>query len=335
MICDSGLRIAEFLVRPQRARALALCLPLLFCGCQKSEPKFQVLNDAPMEVKDWKFAGKPGKLLETGHYDVYTPLKDETLIKAVPQLIESAFAYYRFIVPSPHAIDEKMRMYVFVARGEFEAFTRHFAGPRAETLNKVRNGGYTENGVCVVEYVAHQITYPIMAHEGLHQYLHYYAKGRVPAWLNEGLAVQCEGQRWGRIGLKEFDPAYNPARRAGLSDALDHGDTFGLRELLRIDAGHVVGGNSRKIGGYYGQVWALLLFLQEYGDGKYRAGYQRLLRTLGTDDLEPYAQAAFVKSNDPNFNLGEYVFRAFISPDIETVDREFREYVQRRVLSAR
>lgn len=335
MIADCRLRIADLQKSHLRAMAATLLLPLLACGCQKSEPKFKVLNDAHMDVKEWKFAGRPGKQLETEHYDVYTTLKDESLINAVPQMIESANAYYRFLAPSQNATGEKMRMYLFAARGEFESFTRHFAGPRAETLNKVRNGGYTEEGVCVVEYVAHQITYPIMAHEGLHQYLHFYAKGRVPAWLNEGLAVQCEGQRWGRVGLKEIDPAYNPARRAGLSDALDHGDTFSLRELLRIDAGHVVGGNSRKIGGYYGQVWALLLFLQEYGDGKYRAGYQRLLRTLGTDDLEPFAQAAFVSSNEQSFNLGEYVFRAFISPDLETVDREFREYVQRRVLSAR
>ena len=40
-------------------------------------------------------------------------------------------------------------------------------------------------------------------------------------------------------------------------------EIFSLEELLRINAGHVVGGSTRKVSAYYGQVWALMLFLRE------------------------------------------------------------------------
>lgn len=312
---------------------LAVAFLAALTGCQPKQAKFQVLTNVPAETKEWKFAGHPGKEIGTEHYDIYTTLKDQTLADAVPQVIESSYEFYRFMVPGDTYSAQKLPLFLFATRSEFEAFTKHYAGPRAEVLNKVRNGGYTENGVCVVEYVAHQVTYPIMAHEGLHQYLHFNAKGRVPAWLNEGLAVQCEGQRWGKVGLKEFDPSFNPQRRAELADALEHGDTFPLAELLRIDAGHVIGGSPRKIGGYYGQLWALLLFLQDYNHGQYKPGLEHLLKTLCAEDLETYAQAMFVNSHEQEFSLGENVFRAFISPDLDTVDREFRAYVQSCVLS--
>ena len=50
-----------------------------------------------------------------------------------------------------------------------------------------------ERGITVAEYVSHAVTFPLLTHEGFHQFLYHCAYPRVPAWLNEGLAVMCEG----------------------------------------------------------------------------------------------------------------------------------------------
>jgi hypothetical protein len=205
----------------------------------------------------------------------------------------------------------------------------------------LRNGGYSYRGVSVMEYVATQITFPLFAHEGLHQYLHHHVRTpHIPAWLNEGLAVYCEGQRWGydpdrNYRVKSFDPWYNPARRNQLADALLSDRLYSLRQLLRTHAGEVVRETSRAVQTYYAQVWALTLFLQHGADGKYAEGFARLLQDIGTTDLEQRARAVHIWSEERAFHFGEALFRSYISEDLDTVEQEYRGFMRERFLAAR
>jgi len=304
----------------------------LFLGCASQRSTTTVLTDVPVETQEWRYGRTRGRELQTEHYKIRTTLDDPSLLDAVPQAIETAYAYYRTLVPSAAQPKKRMPVYLFARRNEWMHFTKQLAGPRAKTLLKVRNGGYMERGVTVIEYVVHQTTFPILAHEGMHQYLFYCVNRRIPAWLNEGLSVLCEGQRWGRAGLTEFDAWYNPSRRNRLADALLRDDLIPLERLLRINAGHVIGGTNQKIGTYYAQLWGLMLFLREGADGKYAASFERLLTQLGREDLEPFARAAFVGSQQKRYNYGTALFRAFISKDIDTVEQECRAFLRKRVL---
>ena len=225
-----------------------------------------------------------------------------------------------------------MKVYLFASRGQWEAFTRRFTGSRAQMFLKVRNGGYSERGVSVIEFVANSVTFPLFAHEGLHQYLHHYVQARIPAWLNEGLAVACEGQRWGDHGVKEFDQWFNPKRRNDLAAALVSNRLHALRTLLETHPGKIVGGSSQSVAAYYGQVWALVLFLQEGEKGKYAADFWRLLGALDEMKLEQYARAAHVWSDRRSFNFGEALFRSFISEDIDAVQDEYFAFMRERFL---
>jgi hypothetical protein len=281
------------------------------------------------------YRDRPGRLIKTEHYEIYTTLDDPVLIESLPQAMETTYRFYRQLVPTAIEPERPMPVYLFARRDEWSSFTRRFAGPRAQTLLKVRHGGYSERGVSVMEYVTHSITFPLVAHEGFHQYVHHCVKRPVPAWLNEGLAVVCEGQRWGKVGLKEFDPWHNPVRRNALAEALVRDEIIPLDELLCINAGHVVGGPSRKIGTYYAQVWALILFLREGADGKYAERFDRLRHALGAEDLETFAQAAHVTSGAPRYNFGRELFRSFITDDLETAEREYIAFMRHRVLGKR
>jgi hypothetical protein len=323
-------------VAPQRLLLLTLGAYGVFGGgCAGPRNATPVLEDVPFETAVWQYRGHPGQRVTTAHYEIYTTLGDERLLAALPQAMETAYLYYRRLVPTAGEPQQPMRVYLFARRDEWVDFTKRFAGPRARTLLKVWRGGYTERGVAAIEYVTHSITFPLVAHEGFHQFLYHCVNGRVPAWLNEGLAVLCEGQRWSDVGLKEFDPWHNPVRRNTLAEALLRDELRPLEELLRINAGHVVGETTRKIGTYYAQLWALMLFLQEGQEGKYAEGFMRLRDTLGAQDLEPFAHAAHVKSARQNYNFGRELFCNFISDDLETVQREYVAFMRQKILGQR
>jgi len=321
-----------------KSRSLLVALAagaLLVGGCAGPRKANPVLTDVPFQTEAWQYAGQAGRRITSEHYEIYTTLTDRMLLEALPQVLESAYRFYRELVPAARQPERPMPVYLFARRGEWAHFTRQFGPHRARTLLKVRRGGYMERGITVAEYVSHAVTFPLLTHEGFHQFLFHCAHPRVPAWLNEGLAVLCEGQRWGSTGLAEFDPWYNPQRRNTLAEVLLRDELFSLDELLRINAGHVVGGSSYKISAYYGQVWALMLFLREGEEGKYAEGFARLLAALGSSDLENYARAYHVQSPRRSYNFGRDLFCNFISDDLETVEREYQTFMRQRILGER
>lgn len=310
---------------------VAAATMLLIAGCADRSRAVAARN-VPYQKADWTFNDAPGSVLTTEHYQMYTTLRDPVLVDALPQAMETAYAFYRTLVPAAREPREPMPAYLFATRTQWVQFTKRLSAAKAPLLLKVRNGGYSERGVNVIEYVAHQVAFPVVAHEGFHQYLYHCVNRNVPAWLNEGLAVLCEGQRWDSTGLREIDPYFNPMRRNALAEVLVRNEQFTLEELLRTDAGHVVGGSSRRIDAFYGQVWALVLFLRDGEEGKYAERFNALLAALPKDDLETHAQAAFATSPRKDYHYGQALFSAFISDDFQAVDREYQRFMKQRLI---
>jgi hypothetical protein len=314
---------------------LAVCC-LAWPGCaEKKVDKFQPLEDVPFEIVDWNYGQAKGRKVISEHYEIHTTVGDERLLRALPQVMESAFRHYQRLAPFSTPPAERLPVYLFASRPEFDHFTRRFAGQQSDVLVQIRSGGYSMEGITVAQYVSHAITFPIMTHEGFHQYLHVCVNRRVPAWLNEGLAVLCEGQRWDERGLRQFDPWFNPLRRNRLAQAVQRRQTFPLRELLRINAGHVIDKPGVWVDAYYGQVWALLLFLQNGENGKYADGLKRLLESLNRPDVEEFARAAHVTSGSQDYNYGEALFCAFITTDIDAFAAEYERFIDQTLILGR
>ncbi|MGD8454024.1 MAG: hypothetical protein PVJ57_19595 [Phycisphaerae bacterium] len=323
--------MASVVTRGTLGAALAVLLGIA-TGCGPSRPQRVPVS---YEVTGWEFGGAPGQKLTTPHYDVYTTVTDPVLVKAFPELLERAFAFYQELVPLDREPEQRMQVYLFATREQWAYFTRRLTGPRAEVFLRIRNGGYSEGGISVIQYVAHQVTFPLLAHEGLHQYLHHCVRTDVPAWLNEGLAVTCEGQRWTGDGLDAFDRWYNPARKNQLAEALLRKRLFPLQELLATHAGKVVHETSSRVATYYAQVWALTLFLTEGEDGKYAERFDQLRHALSSPELDQRlaTEQVFVEGGR-RLSRGEALFRSYISDDVAAVEREYLAFMRERILGS-
>lgn len=321
------------MLTPRMVVAVGLAGSLLLAGCSAAHSGRDTLRAIEFEQAEWTYRGRPGLKVTTAHYEIFTTLRDEEHIATLPGLMERAFEEYAATVPPAHKPAERMKVYLFATRAEWADFTRQHTGSRAGIFLRVRNGGYCERGVSVIQYTAHQTTFPLMAHEGFHQYLHHYVNDGVPAWLNEGLAVLFEGQKWNEDGLASFDPWHNPTRRNTLADALLAGKLFPLSQLLETNAGKVLRLSSKAVGTYYAQLWGLMLFLREGENGRYRADFDRLLASLGSSNLEQYAKAAYISSDAPAFSYGEELFRCFITDDLTGFETEYHRFLRTRLLN--
>lgn len=313
---------------PRAASVVALAL--LLCGCAQQR---RVAAPTAYEREAWSYRGRAGTKLVTPHYEVYTTLKDQRLVASLPDMMERSFEQYAAMIPPVRTPRERMKVYIFATRGEWADFTRRFTGKRAPHFLLVRNGGYSEAGVSVIQFVRYDTTFPIVAHEGLHQYLHHYVSDGVPAWLNEGLAVQFEGQRWESDGLAAFEPWRNAVRRNQLAEALAQNKLISLKELLETNAGKIIQGPTRRIATYYAQLWALVLFIREGADGKYADGLNRLLSELAAaTGPDRYAHAVQIGSEPEDYSFSEALFRIFITEDIHAFEREYLEFMRARIL---
>ena len=313
------------------SRIAGLCVLtgcMLQAGCATLGTRQQVAS----EREDWRFAGRPGYKLTTDHYVIYTTVQDDMLVNTFPRLVETAYDYYAQLVPPAREPESKMPVYLFAQRAEWEAFTKQRFPRRAEALLQVRNGGYSEQGTSVIQYVTHASTFPLLSHEGFHQYLHCHVRKNVPSWLNEGLAVCCEGQRWSGNDHVKFDPWNNAIRRNMLAERLLQKRTVGLRELLRTHPGLVMNGPPSKVAAYYSQVWALALFLRE---SEYADRFAELVQHLGDENLEHRARAACIDSDGDMSSFGECLFRGFITDDIDGFEQEYVAFMRKHALGER
>ncbi len=293
----------------------------------------QPVQPAPPPVEftraDWTFAGARGAEIVTPHYKVRTTCLDDRLLAALPEFLESCWSGYESIVPAARPSGDPALCYLFQTRAQWEQFTRTFSPARARTYLLIRSGGYEERGVTVSHYDRMVTTFAVLAHEGLHQYLSVTRGGRLPAWVNEGLACYFEAYDLARSGRATFRPRDNLIRRNNLREASYNRQFFELKELLSTDAGRVVALPSARVRTYYAQAWSVVLFLLERDPqtDPGAAGFRRLLDDLGSEHMVREARLAATRLGAPDMELGEAVFRAYVSDDLKHFQSRYEAFV--------
>jgi hypothetical protein len=270
-------------VKTQRVQILsgALAALLFVAGCSSSGSSSKrgewtgPTAASPVKKMSWSYNQEPGTLLETAHYEIYTTIDDEDVLKSLPQVLEGAYAQYASFANAPPS-NRPMKCYVFGRRGEWADFTRANTGADSAIYLQITRGGYCIGDWFVSYYVGDHGTYSVAAHEGWHQYVARHFKGRLPPFLEEGTACMFESVRFPNH-LPRWDLSLNGNRALGLRNAIEGHVLWPLDKLVRMHAGDVVQLPGDRIEAFYAQNWAFARFLWEFDDGRYRSAFKKLL----------------------------------------------------------
>jgi len=256
-----------------------LVLILFLAGCDSSGLSHTWVGPKSVAIvtqKDTTEMGPHMTLLESPHYQIYTTIDDRPdLLARMSQIMEGAYGCYRILAPDVTPTDHPMKCFLFANLVEWRNFTAQHTGLAAPTYLKITRGGYTIHDWYVAYYIGDITTYSVAAHEGWHQFANRHFKGRLPPFLEEGLACMFENVEW-NDDLPKWNLSMNPARTLSLRRAMDQGQLFDLDQLMLLHAGDVVNQSPIKIEAFYAQCWAFARYLWEGENGKYRPALQKL-----------------------------------------------------------
>jgi hypothetical protein len=284
---------------------------------------------ASVTMEDTGTSGPKVKVIHTAHYVIYSTIEDRPDILArMAQLMEGGFEEYRTLVPQVPATIFPMQCYLFADRLQWIGFTQAKTGPEANVYLKISRGGYTIHDWYVAYYIGDVSTYSIAAHEGWHQFVNRHFKGRLPPFLEEGLACMFEDVEWNG-NLPRWNLKMNPQRALSLRKALDAGELFPLSQLITLHAGEVVNMPGIKIEAFYAQNWAFARFLWDGQNGKYRPALQHwLAETADGTVFDP--TGSHRRSYLPWNSAGvRPMLEHYLGQDLSVIDQEFKQFMQK------
>lgn len=288
------------------------------------------LSPITFDTQKWTDGGFAGRQISTRHFDIYSTLRDEKFESALPGFLEGAHDAYEKLLPSPPGRNERLVLYVFGLRSEWETFTERRFPVRYPIYRRIRNGGFSEGNVSVLFCQNRGSALATIAHEGFHQYASSRFTQVLPAWLNEGLA--CGFESADSFGIRpRFDPSNNHFRINSLREGIQQDDLMSLAEIVETDAGRMLGGKSlRNTDAYYAQVWALITFLRDGSGGRYRADLDRLLEEIANDTLGKRLSADSLLSGGPApTTFGETVFRTYFYATPNELEAAYYDHLVR------
>ena len=332
------------------ALATQLCALLCALGCTsavslRTQPVSTELDVHPTAIADskpttfiegpWKDGGDNGVVVRTPHYVLRLSLREEPFRDRMPDFMETCFTAYASALGTIPAPVEPLEMYVFGERGLWEKWTRKKLGRDAEIYIGLGKGGYTTDSVSVLYDIGRFDTQTIAAHEGWHQFSQQTLQHPLPTWMEEGIACYMEGTRLSRDGgPSTFRPWRNFERWSELREAARAEDLIPVSELLDGTPQEFLQNGKNSLLTYYAQVWALVHFLREGENGKYRDQFSQLIqdsitgKLAGRLALSKAIVGKTMRHRAVELRTGNAVILEYFNADFPRFVEEFGNFVQ-------
>lgn len=264
-----------------------------------------------------KWADHDGVVLTSDHWRIATTIPDPDRRKLIASTLESAFDAYRSYVPSTPQYGEPLKAYVFAERPEWAEFTvKNTPQASADLYLQILRGGYAHDDFFVAYDIAKLDTLTVIAHEGWHVFARRHFKRPLPPFIEEGIAasfeyVSIEGDH-ASISIEQT----NAALQRRLTDLVNKNQLMSLSDALKHSASSLLdqGVNPE---GFYAQGWALIRFLRNGEEQRYREPFAQMLadRVLGNGKTSSI--------NDPIKLL-----ETTTGKSIAELDRQYQAYVR-------
>jgi hypothetical protein len=311
--------------------ALLIALAFFATGCMTPQQAQFHGPSAPAAVhtEPWTYGTDQGVLVHTDHYDIYTTISDPDVRRRIADVMEGALGEYQRIAPGVPLSSRPMQCFVFGNRQEWTEFTVRHTGGAAAIYLSIGRGGYTVGDWYAGYYLGSTAaTVSLAAHEGWHQFASRNFKGRLPPFLEEGIATMFEDLRW-ENDLPQWNLTLNRSRLQSLRDAVEGNYVFSLSELSQKHAGNVVAGSSNKTQAFYGQSWAFAAFLWGAEDAKYRPALRRLLSDVA-DGTVYDPTGAHQNSQLPWNPAGvKPMLEHYLGMNLDQIDAEYQKYIRK------
>ena len=145
-------------------------------------------------------------------------------------------------------------------------------------------------------------TFSVLQHEGFHQFAWLHYRGRLPQWLNEGIAQVFEDAPL--VDGRLHPGPIQTGRLMRIQRAVGSGQALPLSRLMQLgpmEWTDLVDRYPERSGLVYAQAWSVVYFLVHGGQGRYRQGFARYLDLLeqGVPDGEALPRAFGVRDLEP------------------------------------
>lgn len=300
---------------------------LVLIGCAQSPPRENGPRQAALvNFQKLSIQGTEGTRVVTPHYLIESTLSDVQVLRQVAQVMEGAFEQYRKLAPDIPLTDRPMKCYVFETRAQWAAFTTKHTGDDAKIYLRVNRGGYTVGDWFVAYWIGDTATYSVAAHEGWHQYVARHLKGRLPPFLEEGMACLFEQVNW-ENDLPRWDLASNQSRLATLRSAQAGHRLYPLEQLVRMHAGQVVGKPPSQIEAFYAESWAFARFLYDGNDGRNRSAMRRMLTDAAAGNL--FADSSRELPEGPLWDpaTAKPMIEHYLHQPLAAIEAQFHKYI--------
>ena len=296
-------------------------------------------------VEPWSFGDFEGELVTTSTHRLHLTLSEGRLRDEIPKFMETAAEHYRGMLFDEDddaarlpTTPERMDVFLFGERNEWEGWTRWRLGRDAGLYLKIERGGYTIEGESVLFDIGRYDTLCLLAHEGWHQYTQSLFKHPLPSWLEEGLATYAEGHRFRRSDAQPvFMPWRNLERFGQLRQARSRGRLIPIEKIMDNQPQAFVADGERSLLTYYAQVWILMHYLVEGRDGKYRDGLVRLVRDAADGHIASSLIQAQRRAGRRGYGERNSLSHEFISTyfdkDVENFLAGYDEFLEEAISS--
>jgi len=201
----------------------------------------------------------------TKYYILHTDLDKDMTREAVVRITAMAEEYHNRTRSFSGRINTRFPLFLYKNR---EDYTRH------PGVVKGSSGTYNRRSLVAVAPRPGG-TWRVVQHEGFHQFAHRMIKGRLPTWLNEGLADYFGAGVWTGDSLVVGVISRHSLGR--LRTMIDSGKLMPLDKMLDMKQKKW---NDKLKSQNYLQAWSMVHFLVHADKGKYRNALSSYIRDL-------------------------------------------------------
>ncbi len=288
-------------------------------------------------TESWDFDGAPGTLTRTRSYRLFSTETDAALMGTMPAFLERALDTYTTVLGPLPRPTLKLDTFLMADRAQWEKLTRQVMGDAAAPYLRIQRGGFSSGGRALLFTIGPRDTLAIAGHEGWHQYSQRTFKSELPVWLEEGIAVYMEGfiADPADPSLPVFAGWANAERFEQLVSAAKDWQLLSLPKLLDMPPQNLLSTSTEGALTYYAQVWALVHFLKEGENGKYRESLSRALSDAAAGHIRSAIDRRFGEGTSKLLTRerrGPELFQTYFNADLTAAAREYDAFLTEIVL---